>query len=452
MRGLIPFLAVLVSCGTPSRPGPGADAPAAPRPHVVYLLADDLGWKDVGWHGGTIRTPNLDALAAGGVRLEQFYVQPVCSPTRAALLTGRYPMRMGLQVHVIRPWADYGMPVRERTLPQALKVAGYRTAIVGKWHLGHPTKGHLPTSRGFDHQYGHYVGALDYFTHERDGGLDWHRNEETLREEGYTTTLIGNEAVRLIRAHDPADPLFLYVPFNAPHTPLQAPEKYLRKYASVKDKNRRAFSAMVDCLDEQVGRIVGALEEKGMRGRTLILFSSDNGGPVRQGADNGPLRAGKGTLYEGGVRVPAFANWPGVLDPGEMKGMMHVVDWYPTLLGLAGVSTKQPLPLDGVDQWKAISAGAPSARREILHNVNPGAGAVRMGDWKLVRRFGTDRSELFNLGEDPGEKNDLSSANPAKLKELTARLDAHAAAAAPAKDSSKKPPGWKTPAVWGPWR
>jgi arylsulfatase A-like enzyme len=170
----------------------------------------------VSYHGGEIKTPNLDQLAARGAKLEQFYVQPVCSPTRAALLTGRYPMRHGLQVGVVRPWAQYGLPLEEQTLAQGLKQAGYFTAICGKWHLGHFQKPYLPTERGFDHQYGHYNGALDYFTHERDGGFDWHRNGETCRDEGYTTELIGNEAVRLIEHHDFKRPLFLYVPFNAP--------------------------------------------------------------------------------------------------------------------------------------------------------------------------------------------------------------------------------------------
>ncbi|NDA68669.1 MAG: arylsulfatase, partial [Verrucomicrobia bacterium] len=177
-------------------------------------------------------------LAASGARLEAFYVQPVCSPTRAALMTGRYPMRHGLQVGVVRPWANYGLPLAERTLPQALREAGYVTAICGKWHLGHFTPEYLPTRRGFTHQYGHYNGMIDYFTHERDGGFDWHRDDRELREEGYSTVLIGNEAVRLITAHDTSKPLFLYVPFNAPHAPLQALEEYLKPYAHIADAKR----------------------------------------------------------------------------------------------------------------------------------------------------------------------------------------------------------------------
>ena len=192
-----------------------ADAPA--KPNIVFILADDLGYADVGWHGGEIKTPNLDKLANGGAKLEQFYVQPVCSPTRAAFMTGRYPMRHGLQVGVVRPWAQYGLPLDERTLPQALKEAGYETAITGKWHLGHFQPEYLPTRRGFDHQYGHYNGALDYFTHIRDEGFDWHKDDKVNRDEGYSTHLLATEAARLIRERDKKKPLFLYVPFNAVH-------------------------------------------------------------------------------------------------------------------------------------------------------------------------------------------------------------------------------------------
>src|SRR6266850_4123213 len=186
-------------------------AAAAEKPNMVFILSDDQGWADVGWHGKEIKTPNLDQLAASGARLEQFYVQPVCSPTRAALMTGRYPMRHGLQVGVVRPWAEYGLPLEERTLPQALKSAGYTTAICGKWHLGHFQRAYLPTQRGFDHQYGHYNGAIDYFEHMRDGGFDWHRDDRVNRDEGYSTFLDAKEAARIIREQPKDKPFFLYV-------------------------------------------------------------------------------------------------------------------------------------------------------------------------------------------------------------------------------------------------
>jgi arylsulfatase A-like enzyme len=437
--------------------GPAGAAPA-PRPHIVFFLADDLGWKDVGYHGGEIKTPHIDKLANAGVRLEQFYVLPVCSPTRAALMTGRYPLRYGLQVGVVRPWATYGLPLEERTLAQALRGAGYRTAITGKWHLGHFDRAYLPTARGFDHQYGHYNGALDYYTHLRDGGLDWHRDDKALREEGYTTQLIAKEAARLIAAHDPARPLFLYVPFNAPHAPLQAPADYLKRYKHLTPKKRRTHAAMVACLDDAVGAILAALNRRGMAKDTLILFSSDNGGRPGLGADNGPLRAGKATLYEGGTRVPAWAHWPGRLKPGVVHAPLHMVDWYPTLLKLGGAPLAQKLPLDGLDMWPTLAEGKAPARKEVVYNVEPQRGAVRVGDWKLVVHGklprpaggGTEGVELFDLADDPFEMKDLAAKRPEKVRELLARLNALAKeAAAPRAAVQKMPAGFKAPKVYG---
>ncbi len=439
---------------------------AADKPNIVFLLADDLGWSDVGFHGSEIKTPNIDRLAAGGAKLEAFYVQPVCSPTRAALMTGRYPMRHGLQVGVVRPWAQYGLPLEERTLAQALSEAGYFTAICGKWHLGHFQRAYLPTSRGFAHQYGHYNGALDYFTHIRDGGFDWHRNDQVNRDEGYTTTLLGDEAVRLIENHDTARPLFLYVPFNAPHSPLQAPQEYLDRYSGITDNKRRTYAAMVSCVDDQVGRIAAALEKQGLARNTLIAFSSDNGGPLNLGATNGPLRAGKGTLYEGGVRVSAFANFPDKIKPGTVVAQpLHMVDWYPTLLKLASAGWDQKLPLDGKDAWPTIAEGKPSPHEEILLNIAPSNGAIRAGNWKLV--WGGNRGddpdgkakgkkakaaaasvELFDLARDPNEKTNLADQQPAEVAELRARLESYAKTALPPK-AAPRAADFVVPKVWG---
>jgi arylsulfatase A-like enzyme len=427
-------------------------AHAAPRPHIVFFLADDLGWKDVGYHQSEIKTPNIDKLSAAGVRLEQFYVQPVCSPTRAALLTGRYPMRHGLQVGVVRPWARYGLPLTERTLADALRSAGYRTAIVGKWHLGHFDPAYLPTKRGFDHQYGHYKGALDYWTHIRDGGLDWHRGDKVLREEGYTTQLLAKEAVRLIDGHDIGKPLFLYLPFNAPHAPLQAPKDYLDRYKHIERKQRRTYAAMVSCLDDAIGSVVAALEKKGMTKNTLLVFSTDNGGPVKLGANNGPLRNGKGSLYEGGVRGVAWASWPGKLKPGVVQAPLHMVDWYPTLLKLGGASLEQKTALDGKDLWPTIAEGKPSPHDDILLNVTPRDGALRTGDWKLVAHGkwpSPGKVELFNLAGDLGEKSDLAQKHPDKVKTLLDRLNGYGKQAGPPRGGGGKPKGFKSPKVWG---
>ncbi|MBN1442371.1 MAG: arylsulfatase [Planctomycetes bacterium] len=416
---------------------------AAEKPNILFILADDLGFADPGFNGGTqIKTPHLDKLARAGTVFESFYVQPVCSPTRAAFMTGRYPMRHGLQVGVITPGAPFGLPLEERTLPVALREAGYFTAICGKWHLGEFEKAYWPNARGFDHAYGHLFGALDYFTRERNGVVDWYRNGERLIEEGYNTHLIAREAVKLIRQQDGKRPFFLYVPFNAVHGPLQVPEEYMEPYKDLPEP-RRKLAGMLAAMDEAVGRIVAAVEEKGLRGKTLFVFSSDNGGP-RPGrvTDNTPLRGGKGGLYEGGVRVCAFATWDGHIPAGKrIEAPLHIVDWFPTLARLAGGSLapeKQKLPLDGRDLWPTLTAGQPSPHEEILLNTAPASGAIRVGDWKLklarAARRGGEQIELFNLAEDIGETRNLAELHPDKVKDLRARYDRWANQAAEPKN------------------
>jgi arylsulfatase A-like enzyme len=305
------------------------------KPNIVVILADDLGNADLGYRGSDIRTPNIDQLAKEGVRAESFYGMPVCTPARAELMTGRYAMRYGLQTLVIFPSHAYGLPTDERTLPQALKEAGYQTAMVGKWHLGHADQKYWPQNRGFDHFYGNLVGEVDYFTKERGGLVDWQRDGRFLKEDGYFTTLIGNEAVDIIKTHDTSKPLFLYVASLAPHAPYQAPKKDIEAYKDAAgDVHRHTYAAMITGLDTQVGRIVAALKQKNMLDNTLIIFSSDNGGATsalfatgarspeeraesggvelgaKPPASNGNLHGGKGSLYEGGVRVPTIFYWP----------------------------------------------------------------------------------------------------------------------------------------------
>jgi arylsulfatase A-like enzyme len=414
----------------------------------VILLADDLGSHDVGWRGSEIKTPHLDGLATKGARLNQFYVQPVCSPTRAALLTGRYPFRYGLQVGVVRPWAKYGLSLDERLLPEALQEAGYETAIVGKWHLGHFQPEYLPTRRGFDHQYGHYNGALDYFTHIRDGGFDWHRDDKVNRDEGYATELLAAEAERLIKNRRPEKPLFLYVPFNAVHAPLQVPKKYSEMYPQFKG-NRQTYAGMVTAMDEAIGRIVAALREAKMLENTLIIFSSDNGGPnPRQLTSNGELRAGKGTLYEGGVRVCAFANWPGQIPAADIETPIHITDWYPTLLRLAGAKTEQFGAVDGHDIWRVLKEHVSSTRDVFVLNSAPDGSAIRVGNWKLVVPDGGKSAELYDLAADPGEKTDLAGKHAEKVQELQSRLAKFADEAVKPK-GGPQPAGFKAPRVWG---
>jgi arylsulfatase A-like enzyme len=414
------------------------------QPNIVYIVSDDQGWKDVGYHGSDIKTPNIDRLAATGVRLEQFYAQPMCTPTRAALMTGRYPFRYGLQTAVIPASYTYGLPTDEWILPQALKEAGYTTAIIGKWHLGHGDRKYWPRQRGFDYQYGPLVGEIDYFTHQEHGVTDWYRDNKELKEEGYSTTLLGNDAVRLISEHDPAKPLYLYLTFNAPHTPYQAPEEYLDQYKNIADTNRRAYAGSITAMDDQIGRVVEALDKKGMRNNTLIVFQSDNGGTrnamfsgtmtnmagVVIPCDNGPYREGKGTLYEGGTRVIALANWPGHIKAGSnVNEIIHVVDMYPTLVGLAGAKLGKNKPLDGMDVWSTVSEGKPSPRTEVVYNIESFRAGIRQGDWKLIWRIPLPSTvELYNIPQDPSEKNNLAAQNPERVAELEKRANELAAA------------------------
>ena len=416
------------------------------KPNIIHIVADDLGWKDVGFNGcADIKTPNIDKLAATGAKFTQFYVQPMCTPTRAALMTGRYPFRYGLQTAVIPSVSTYGLDTSEWLMPQCLKDADYRTAIIGKWHLGHADKKYWPKQRGFDYQYGAMIGELDYFTHEEHGVLDWFRDNNPVQEKGYTTQLIGEDAVKYINAQDSNQPFYLYLTFNAPHTPYQAPKEYIDRYQNIEDPTRRTYAGMVACLDDEIGRVVSALDKKGLRDNTIILFHSDNGGTknamfagvmadmskVKIPCDNGPYREGKGALFEGGTRVCALANWPGRIKVGSVDGLIHAVDLYPTLAVLAGASTAKCKPLDGVNVWETISEGKPSPRTEIVYNIEPFRGAVREGDWKLIWRTMLPSSvDLYDLSKDASEQNNLASANPDKVAAMKQRIDELAKSAA----------------------
>jgi arylsulfatase A-like enzyme len=425
---------------------------ADPKPNIVFIMADDLGNADLGYRGGEMKTPNIDKLAKEGIRLESFYGEPVCTPSRAALMTGRYPMQYGLQTLVIFPSHTYGLPTDERTLPQALKEAGYRTLMTGKWHLGHADKKYWPQNRGFDYFYGNVMGEVNYFTRERGGVIDWQRNGKFLREEGYYTTLIGDDAVKLIDEQDGKTPFFLYFASLAPHAPYQVPEKYKDLYPAIKDKNRQAYAGMISALDEDVGRIVAALEKKKLLDNTIILFASDNGGAtsgmfasgskskeergaeeggIEQGqkapASNAPFRGGKGSLYEGGVRVPAFVSWPGHLQPRVVNDPLHMVDVMPTLLALAGGKGSPDHPMDGKDMWPTLAEGKPSPNEDVLINVEAFRGAVRKGDWKLVKiALLPGKTELFDLATDPSEATNVADQHPDVVRDLEARLLAYA--------------------------
>jgi arylsulfatase A-like enzyme len=438
----------------------GSSLFAARPPDIVFLLADDLGNADVGWHCSDIKTPSLDKLASSGAKLEHFYVMPVCTPTRVAFLTGRYPIRSGMQLNVLRPNSQYGMPVEERTVSNALHDAGYTTAICGKWHVGHFDKAYWPNARGFVHSLGHLEG-IDYFTHHnyfKNGELDWRRNGEPVIEEGYATTLEANEAASLIRKQPTDKPLFLYVPFTGVHGPLQAPSKEsVAAYQPAMNEKRATLAAAVTAVDDGCRMILAALDDTGRRENTLVVFCSDNGA-VPPGS-NLPYRAFKSSLYEGGIRSPAIATWPSHIKPGTViNEPLHIIDLFPTFVKLAGGSLYQKLPLDGRDIMPVLTESKPSPHEDILLNaITRNDGAIRKGDWKLIlngndgvtdthdletgerkqegkksrkEKAVAQKVELFNLRDDPSETKDLSAEYPEILKDLRQRYDAYLKAAA----------------------
>ncbi|BET01848.1 arylsulfatase b [Nesidiocoris tenuis] len=408
------------------------------RPHIVVILADDMGWNDVGWHGSDqIPTPNLDALAYNGVILNHHYVQPVCTPSRAALMTGRYPIHTGLQGSPITPAEPAGLPYQFKIMPEYLRDLGYRTHIVGKWHLGYYRRPYLPLNRGFESFLGvhnGYCGYYDYMTQwEVDGnlisGFDLYKNETPAWEHvgRYATELYSSEAVRLIKDHDATEPMFLYMAHTAVHAGhrgrfLEAPQGRTNSLKYILEPNRRTYAAMVTKLDDSVGELVDALRERDMLSNTIILFMSDNGAPANIDAlypnwgSNFPLRGVKGTLWEGGVRSPTFV-WSAQLqnNPRVSDQFIHISDWLPTLYTAAGGdSTNLPADLDGVDQWNSILWNLPSRRFQALLNIDErerSAGIITKFDtvdptrrtWKLVvGSFGRGNvNGYYNSGKSP---------------------------------------------------
>lgn len=398
---------------------------AAP-PNIVLFVADDMGWNEVGYHGSKIATPNIDRLAKEGMRLDRFYVHPVCSPTRAALMTGRSPARFG----VLGPIGRGVVPLDEHFLPQTFRKAGYQTFMTGKWHLGTTGREFAPNARGFDHFYGCLGGVIDYFTHRGHRRLDWQRNGEAVEEEGYSTDLFAAEAIRLLKARDKKKPVFLYVPFNAPHQPAQAPEAFLDKYRERGLLGRQAGqAAAIEAMDAAIGRVLAALKDEGMAKDTLVMFFTDNGSGLlrRRGAPEGQLalRGGKGSVLEGGIRVPAVLRWPGVIRAGaKCEQLISAQDLLPTLAAAAGIKPANQKPLDGVNLWPAIAANKPVARAPVVVAGRYGEFAVLRGQWKLI----VDRGEvsLFDVQKDPTESNEVSAQHPliaAELAEVLYQFD-----------------------------
>ncbi len=401
------------------------------KPNIIFIIADDLGWADIGYHNTEVLTPNLDKLAKQSVRLQRHYVMPTCTPTRIGLMTGRYPSRLG----VLSP--AYGNVFDEDsvTLAQALRDGGYKTSISGKWHMGSPPEC-TPLKYGFDTSYGYFHGQIDPYTHlYKTGVRSWHRNDQYLDEEGHATDLITDEAIRIVESdHD--KPFFLYVAYSVPHYPLDEPDEWTSLYkGKIKNRSRLWNDASITHMDAGIGRIVDSVDRKGIRENTLILFVSDNGGqkswysktqykgryadkPHDVLGDNRPLRGWKTDVYEGGIRVPAMANWPGVLEPGNVLAPVHIVDWMPTFCKLAGHSPKTDLKWDGKDIWPLIQSRAAHAKPRTLYWRTPSAQAIRHGDWKLI----VDKQQrvvgLYDVVADPYEENDMAKRHPDRVNDL----------------------------------
>ncbi|MCB9030123.1 MAG: arylsulfatase [Deltaproteobacteria bacterium] len=408
-----------------------ATAYAVAAPNIVLIIADDLGYADVSYNGGDIQTPNIDFLAQNGIELENFYVEPVCTQTRAALLSGRYPFRYDLDFRVIKPDTDAALPVDELIFPEALKAIGYYTALIGKWHLGSYRESYLPTSRGFDYHYGNYCGWVDYYSHVRkrhfkqskNSKTEWFRNNQMVRECGYTTELLTSEAIETISSHNSKTPLFLQVAYTAPHAPLKAPPSYLKRVSYIENNTRRELAAVVTALDDGVGEIIRALEENKMLQDTLLIFISDNGGKIEHGSNNGPYRGEKKDFYEGGVKVPAVIYWQNKFDHRNITENLHVVDLYPTILKLASAPNINQKMLDGIDFSEILLNPSATLGREYLFYGNTQkSAAIRTKKFKLVHDYNTDQVTLYNLETDPTESIDLSEQYPDFTDKLFEKL------------------------------
>ena len=469
---------------------PAAWAQDAPQqPNVVIFLADDLGWADVGFHGSKIATKALDRLAREGAELHRFYTNPICSPTRAALMTGRDPVRFGVVYATILPWLNHGIHPQERFMSESFQEAGYQTAIVGKWHLGHSQVIFHPNQRGFSLFYGHLHTEVGYFPpFSNQGGKDFQRNGKSIDDQGYESYLLAAEARKWIENRDKSRPFFLYMPFIAPHTPLDAPQELKAKYEDFPDERgparsfsdrqsrfarltgrkslRPLYAAVVEAMDIAIGRVLDTLEQEGIADNTIVLFFSDNGGQrvfSVGGADNAPLRGGKGETFEGGIRVPAVIRWPQRIAAGvRLEQMMTVMDVFPTLAAAAGIPTGADKKLDGMNLWPALSGGQQIPRQDyvIFASETPLYGSMSFTalneEWKLVQHVehGLDSIEisnlLFNLREDPYEYNNLAQAHPKRVRQLAAKIrywrSLHPISGV--RSQLVAPPGWRAPKDW----
>lgn len=398
-------------------------------PNIVLIVADDQGYGDLGAYGGTIPTPHIDAIARAGVRFTDGYVAaPACVPSRCALLTGRYHQRFGCGNGAITPQ----LPADQLTLAERLQARGYTNGIIGKWHQGMTPEQH-PLAQGFDEFFGFLRGIHLYLPEGRDTGAAYYgmalkykgelyRNHQVIEETDYLTTAFGREASEFIERHAD-EPFFLYLAFSAVHVPMQATQRYLEKFRDIENPGRRRLAAMTAAMDDAVGDVMAALRRHDLQEQTLIVYLSDNGGhPLANSADNGPLRGGKGQLYEGGIRVPFLMQWPGTIAPGQVyREPVISLDVAAMALAATGVSAYANPELDGIDllpRLREQSAKSGNARPRSLYWRYKDQRALRRGDWKMIRPGADAKVELYNLAEDIDESRDLSQSNPGKLQQL----------------------------------
>ena len=479
-------------------------ASAATKPNILMFVIDDLGWNDTSYQGSEIPTPTIDKFAKEAIRLQQYYVQRVCSPTRAAVMTGRYPYHLGLARTVISNGRPFGMPLSQTTIADELKKGGYGTHYVGKWHLGMHTFEYTPTFRGFDSFYGFYSGAADHFNHitgtiDDNGiptffGLDLRNNTlpDPSRNGVYSTNLFTDAIIQAINKHETDKiPFFIYAAYQSVRAPLQAPQKYLDQCQFIPYEMRRQFCALLVATDEGIANITNLLAEKNMLKDTIIIFTTDNGGQTRQGSSNWPLRGGKNTVFEGGVHGAAYV-WGDKLPSYDNKQLIHVTDWLPTIVeGIAGLELdiKVKQTLDGYNVWPTITDDKRTSRKEILINLDPagpeyiGQAAIRTGNWKLITgrpncSLGEDNplfpcpdgwihingtiepppytpslTWLFNIKTDPNERNNVAEQYPWIVKFLKKRIEyynaTHIEQFDPPLDPNSNPVNFN--GVWTPW-
>ncbi|QDU75819.1 Arylsulfatase [Bremerella volcania] len=432
-----------------------SDAAPSQLPNIVVILADDLGWNSVGYHNKEFQTPHIDSLVASGITLNRFYVAPMCSPTRAGMMTGRYPIRFGCARAVIPPYRDFGLPTSEVTLPEMLSILGYENrGVFGKWHLGHRRAKWHPLSQGFTYFHGHYNGAIDYFDLSRDGVRDWHVGYDSSDEMGYATDLIADAATKWIRQSATSDaPYFCYVPFNAPHSPYQAPDDAVELYGSLSEvngrdeKHREIYKAMIGRMDEGIGRILQAVDATGESDNTIVWFFSDNGGVGNLRGINKPLKGSKLTVFEGGIRVPACVRWPEKIKAGQSTDVVcGYIDLLPTLVAIAGgqCTDLTEKPIDGIDLTSVLAAPESTVadRPWFSYHGQSGASSEHLAiidkGWKLVvngphltsvkqLRSGSNQVHLFHLEQDLNETTNLKEQRPKKVNQLARQLIEHRA-------------------------